>query len=306
MTNEELLSVAEIVERLVARFNAQAAEHEAKMVEHRAAFGARTTADAKIIAGLRAEVSDLRSVLDMVHASLGIKSGDHIGGAIANLIRAKDCAQDEWARHEERCKALSAGVERVTSERDLMRAEVAALQERLRASIARGDFAQMEISALKSQTPKGHPVKVGEWVRRTTRGSVAQIGAVGTVMVVWSDAYQVQLRKGFSTIWSFRDCTPCAPPTEATHDTPAGKQAAESVIRDDWKTEPADAIKVGDLVEVFQTTVHPWTSVDDVGCRGRVTSLNGKSMHNTFLVRFDDEHGNSKTVALADVRKVTT
>ena len=73
MTNEELLSVAEIVEKLTDRFNAQAAlhrerfdehvkliasmkaDHEAKMVEHRAAFGARTEADAKIIAGLRSE-----------------------------------------------------------------------------------------------------------------------------------------------------------------------------------------------------------------------------------------------------------
>ena len=38
MTNEEMLSVAEIVERLVARFHKQADDHEAKMVEHRAAF----------------------------------------------------------------------------------------------------------------------------------------------------------------------------------------------------------------------------------------------------------------------------
>jgi len=57
MTNEELLSVAEIVEKLTDRFNAQAAlhrerfdehvkliasmnaDHDAKLVEHRAAFG---------------------------------------------------------------------------------------------------------------------------------------------------------------------------------------------------------------------------------------------------------------------------
>ena len=78
MTNEELLSVAEIVERATNRFNAQAAyhrerfdehvkliasmkaDHEAKMVEHRAAFGARTEADAKIIAGLRSEIGAAR------------------------------------------------------------------------------------------------------------------------------------------------------------------------------------------------------------------------------------------------------
>lgn len=71
MTNEELLSVAEIVERLVARFHKQAADHEAKMFEHRAAFGARTKADAETIDrlhterdALRAEVADLKTQLE--------------------------------------------------------------------------------------------------------------------------------------------------------------------------------------------------------------------------------------------------
>ena len=63
MTNEELLSVAEIVDRLVTRFHKQAADHETKMAEHRAAFGVRTEADAKIIAGLRQEVQALREAL---------------------------------------------------------------------------------------------------------------------------------------------------------------------------------------------------------------------------------------------------
>lgn len=71
MTNEELLSVAEIVERLVARFHKQADDHEAKMVEHRAAFGARTKADAETIDrlhterdALRAEVAELKTQLE--------------------------------------------------------------------------------------------------------------------------------------------------------------------------------------------------------------------------------------------------
>ena len=44
-----------------------------------------------------------------------------------------------------------------------LRAEIAALQERLRASIARGDLAQIAVAAQKAQTPKQHPVTVGEW-----------------------------------------------------------------------------------------------------------------------------------------------
>ena len=76
MTNEEILGVAEIVERATNRFNEQAArfrersaaydrliaemnaDHERKMAEHRAAFGARTEADAKIIEGLRAAADE--------------------------------------------------------------------------------------------------------------------------------------------------------------------------------------------------------------------------------------------------------
>ena len=56
MTREELLSMAEIIERMVKRFEEQGAEHERMMGEHRISFGARTEADAKIIARLRSEV----------------------------------------------------------------------------------------------------------------------------------------------------------------------------------------------------------------------------------------------------------
>mgnify|MGYP000423314537 CR=1 FL=1 len=44
---------AEIIERMVKRFDEQGADHEREMAEHRASFGARTEADRKIIEGLR-------------------------------------------------------------------------------------------------------------------------------------------------------------------------------------------------------------------------------------------------------------
>lgn len=75
MTQEELLSVAEIIERLVKRFEEQGAEHARKLAEHSAAFGARTEADRQIIEGLRADVEDLRNRLN----SLG-------PGALAPLV----------------------------------------------------------------------------------------------------------------------------------------------------------------------------------------------------------------------------
>ncbi len=129
-------------------------------------------------------------------------------------------------------------VQDARAERDALRAEVAALQERLRASIARGDFAQMEVAALKSQNPKQHPVKVGEWVRRTDaecdgiyfgRGVIAQ---VLDILDAPENQYTVSRPEwnGYTVPWAMQYCEPCDPP-EATHDTEAGKAAAESAAQ---------------------------------------------------------------------------
>jgi hypothetical protein len=192
---------------------------------------------------------------------LGMVDGEGLRGAAERVVKERDGlltqvqdmrAEIDSLKREERAThdTLKPLVERVTSERDALRAKVAALQESLGSEKKQGDALWCEVHELrklKSQTPK-HPVKVGEWVRRTTAGSVAPIGTAGSVMVAWSDAYQVQLRKGFSTLWSFGDCTPCDPPTEATHDTPDGRNVAESVIRDDRNTEP----KRGDTVRLVR------------------------------------------------------
>ena len=195
MTNEEMLSVAEIVERLVARFHKQADDHEAKMVEHRAAFGARTKADAETI-------------------------------------------------------------DRLHTERDALRAEVAALQERLRASIARGDFAQMEVAALMSQTSKqtlcDHPVTVKrepevgdtvQLVKRPTKqdyelswlddwGKVGESFRAVSGVCTYNKTPSVLVEiRGKNYSWPL-SCVEVV--TEATHDTEAGKAAAESAV----KSEP--------------------------------------------------------------------
>ena len=172
---------------------------------------------------LRAECDDLRRVFALVHISLGIQQGEHIGNAIDALKKERD-----------------------------------ELATRLRQSIARGDFAEMRLATLAAEletererhrqtaavpqsvdVPRTHPVKVGESVRRTTEGSIAPIGTLGRVLVVWSDAYQVELRKGFSTMWAFDDCTPCDPPPEASHITPEGKQTAEGAL-----PQPGDVVRL--------------------------------------------------------------
>ena len=271
MTNEELLSVAEIVERLVTRFHKQAADHETKMAEHRASFGARTEADAKLIAGLREERNGLLTqVQDMRE----------------EIIRVNDAHG------------------RTIVERDALRAEVAALQERLRASIARGDFAQMEVAALKSQTPK-HPVKVGEYVKRLTGFNTTLAGEIGKVTRVDDDAaeieYEVKRPNGETGVWCAKNCEPCDPPN---HDTEAGKAAAQNAE----KTEQvADEIKVGDLVEVVSNRGRN-TWLVDVGSLGIVTSV--EDINDSISVHLDDVPGKRNALAgyvsFCDVRKVTT
>lgn len=209
---------AYIVERLAVRFMSMVADYERKLVEHRDAFGARTSADAKIIEGLRRELFMLTGLND-------------------KLIADRD---EAW------------------KERDGLLTQV----QDMRA----------EIERLKK--PRQHPVKVGESVRRTTEGSIAPIGTLGRVLVVWSDAYQVELRKGFSTMWAFDDCTPCDPPPEASHDTPAGKETAQAAA----EPKPGDVVRlvrepsadtVGDTLK--NSLDWPWESRwGCVGDRGEV------------------------------------
>ncbi len=305
---------------------------------------------------LRAEVADLRGTFDMVHASLGIKRGDHIGkaiealkahtpkrqageapqsqpdykvgdwvrrkygvlsrnphyhaGAIGKVVTSHDghggvnvsipggacvywainsvepCDPPQEASHDtpEGKRTAEGAVEpkghtptilrpsnaiqaqgvnpgfvsfpwrwRMTNEEMLGVAEIVeraakryneqflarteADRKRIDGLMIQAQDMRAEIERLKK--PRQHPVKVGESVRRTTEGSIAPIGTLGRVLVVWSDAYQVELRKGFSTFWAFDDCTPCDPPPEASHITPEGKQTAEGAL-----PQPGDVVRL--------------------------------------------------------------
>jgi len=248
-----------------------------------------------------------------------------------------------------------------------LRAEVAALQERLRASVARGDFAQMEVERLRADiseelnesppTPKQHPVKVGDWVRRTKLpGDQSPVGIVKQVTAINCDGERYHFADG--DFWSVDNCEPCAhqhpaqdgqwvrrtvasgtepvgtmiqvqrsrtlhseyvtrgaqvvpwahcepcDPPIAGHDTPAGKEAAEAVIRDSQMTE----IKVGDVVEVFQASGN-MTFKADIGAGGIVKSIvpASKELHAHAMI---ESNGNlrlpaGRSVSLCDVRKVT-
>jgi len=271
VTNEEILGVAEILERATNRFNEQAArfrersaaydrlitdmnaDHERKMAEHRAAFGARTEADAKIIEGLRADVEDLRNRLNL----LGIKAAKQAGEALG-MVEGE---------------GLLCAAKRVVKERDALRAEVADLRgifDMVHASlgIKRGDHIGKAIEALKAHTPKrSHPVAVGGYLRRLSGFNTTPAGEVARVLYVDCDGpateYTVKRPNGQQGVWSESGCEPCGPP--ADHDTPEGKRTAEGAV----EPKPGDVVR---LVRVPTLKEYPhdsgcwepnWGGIDD-------------------------------------------
>ena len=284
-------------------------ENEAKSA--RADAVARTEADRKRIAGLTEELRLERETCTET-ADLLNRESEKVRGL---SVQAQDQRSEIERLRDEAAKYKTErdhfyqreGIEAkkrmdVEEERDALRAEVAALQERLRASITRGDFAQMEVAALKSQNPKQHPVKVGEWVRRLVPSPACDVGTVAKVVHVDDDTseieYDVKRIDGQHGVWFAKNCEPCDPP--ATHDTPAGKESAESAL----ETEPVtDEIKVGDVVEVFQKTGN-CTFETDIGTRGTVLQMDDSCVATAPLDGYLSPNRNH--VALCDVRKVTT
>lgn len=166
---------------------------------------------------LRAECDDLRRVFLLVHGSLGIRQGQHIVNAIDALKKERDCANAERARHEAQSRSLVADVLRLTA----------------------------EIERLKNPA-RQHPVAVGGWVeciltdacdQRHPLYRIGSKGRVGRIVERPNSIFEYHVTIGSDQVWwESSYCIPCDPP-EATHDTPEGKQAAESVIQDCRKTD---------------------------------------------------------------------
>lgn len=256
----QLLNRIEAQEAEIARLGTMAEQTRADAVT-------RAAADEKRIEALRHEserwkaaYSDRCALLDVIHASLGIDKGDNVIGEIDRIHKARN--------------GLQAQVQ------DL-RAALAKEQELHAATALR-----MATDAAKLVERK-HPVKVGEYVKNDN-GDVCQVREVYA---------EYLLTTGWS--WAFEHCTPCEPPT-ASHDTPEGKDVAESVIRDSRKTGPADEIKVGDDVEVFQATHEIWTRADEIGTKGTVKRIDAERLIPVVFL------SNNGAYALQDVRKVTT
>ena len=128
-TANELLEVAEVVAILTARYREQADRYEKQQVEHRAAFGARTEADAKIIAKLQSEIGAAQMAVLERDSLMSERDGlltqvQDMRAEIERLrIEAAKCkaARDDLYQRE--------GIEQkrrmdVEDERDALRAEV--------------------------------------------------------------------------------------------------------------------------------------------------------------------------------------
>ena len=91
---------AEIIERQVTRFEHQGAEYERKLAEHRTSFGARTEADAKIIAGLRAEIVVLRAEVAQRQSTLNALQGKirEMAESLGKSLDERDALRAELAR----------------------------------------------------------------------------------------------------------------------------------------------------------------------------------------------------------------
>ena len=140
------------------------AEHERKLTEHRAAFGARTEADAKIIEGLRADVDDLRNRMNSLglqaakqaNIALGMVEGEGLRAAAQRVVKERDALRTECddLRRVFSLVHGSLGIqqgEHIGNAIDALKKERDELATRLRQSIARGDFAEMRLATLAAE-----------------------------------------------------------------------------------------------------------------------------------------------------------
>ena len=299
---------AYIVERLAIRFMAMVADHERQLAEHRTSFGARTEADAKIIAGLRAEIKQRAKEQDQDHKTIVSLISERDG----LRVQVQDMREEIIRVNEAhgRTKVVHDGLrDELTAQRDAFTAEV----ERIRRELHEGRDAEATVKL----TPKvgdtvrlvTHPerARVAEHLRTALKwpwidrwGVVGQTGKVVkprdavalTVAVALDDDSTVFAR------WPI-DCLEVV--AEATHDTEAGKAVAESAL----KTEPvAEEIKVDDLVEVVSATHRIYTEHEDLGRRGIVTAVDGMRLSVEAVPGY--RLPIRGIVGKCDVRKVTT
>ena len=272
MTLEELLAVAEIVEKLTNRYRDQEAAHKAALTEIRASFNARTSADEKIIEGLRAEIIRVNEA----HGRTKVEN---------------DGLRDELTAQRD---AFTAEVERIR--RELHEGRDAEATVKLTPKV--GDTVRLVTHPERAQVAE-HLRTALQWPWISRWGLVGQTGKVVKPLVAVDGSVAVALDD--STVFARWPIACLEVVAEATHDTEVGKAAAEAALT----TEPvADEIKVGDVVEVVSSTHKIYTEPEDIGRRGIVTVIDGMRLSVSTVP--GHKLPISGIVGKCDVRKVTT
>ena len=301
MTLDELLAIAEIVEKLTNRYRDQEAAHKAALTEIRASFNARTIADGKRHEGI---LDTYRSALDTIDAALNPAREESTASVAKRLVEERDGlltqVQDMRAEIKQRAKEQDQDHKTIVSlmserdglrvqvqdmreeiirvndahgqtlvERDALRAEGAELKtqlERLTSWAAKNQAAretlQNEIEKLKSQTPKQH----GRWVRATSEKCThAKAGEVVSVR-----GYLVCTNSG-EFLWEGKDCEPCDPPQTAPVPKRAHPVAVGGHLRrlTGFNTTPAGEVARVTLVDDDDPSQLEYEVVRPNGQKGR-------------------------------------
>ena len=152
----------------------------------------------------------------------------------------------EWRRIADELKAelnlTTVTAESVIKERDALSAQLDTERERHKqtASIL-AQYAPKPVDV-----PRAHPVKAGEYLRRLTGFNTTPAGEIAQVIRVHvgaeSNSYEYEILRpnGQPGAWVSKNCTPCDPPPEASHDTPEGKQTAEGAV----EPKPGDVVRL--------------------------------------------------------------
>ena len=322
MTLEELLAVAEIVEKLTNRYRDQEAAHKAALTEIRASCNARTSADEKIIEGLRAEIIRVNEahgrtkvendgLLDELAAQRDAFTAEV--AALKSQTPKHPAKVGEWVKAPlgTRGKVVSLGVDYLEVELTngpptrwwpvYMCEPCDPPEATAKLAPKVGDTVRLVTHPERAQVAK-HLRTALQWPWMPSWGLVGQTGKVVKPLVAVAGAVAVALDG--STIfarWPI-DCLEVV--SDATHDTEAGKAAAESAL----KTElVAEEIKVGDVVEVVSNTGRN-TWLADVGSVGTVVTV--EEINDSISVHLENIPGKKNALAgyvsFCDVRKVTT
>ena len=262
MTLDELLAVAEIVEKLTNRYRDQEAAHKAALTEIRASFNARTGADEKLIEGYRRQIVSLGAANDRLNDLLRVERLAH-----------QDKVATDYREPCDQPKATPVMPKPGDMVRLVSRPERDNVAKNLRTAL-------------------WWPWEDRWGVVGQTRKVVAGCRYIPGAVAVATDIY---------AHWPL-SCVEVV--AEATHDTEAGKAAAESALKPD---PVAEEIKVGDVVEVVSNTgLNTWLA--DVGSFGTVTSI--ETLEDSLSVRLKDVPDKKNVcggyVSICDVRKVTT